>query len=91
MAAVQCTCGCRVRVVVPDHRVNVVQPSDRVRVVQQGGAGGIPYEGAYEATPTQETQTFATSGKVMRGDFVVQPIPSNYGLITWDGSVLTVS
>lgn len=50
-----------------------------------------PYLGAYEATPTQETQTFATSGMTMTADFVVNPIPSNYGLIEWDGSVLTVS
>lgn len=91
MAAVECRCGCVVRVIERDQRVSVRAPDERVRVVQQGGAGGIPYEGAYEATPTQETQTFATSGKVMRGDFVVNPIPSNYGLIMWDGSVLTVS
>lgn len=50
-----------------------------------------PYLGAYEATPTQDTQTFATSGMTMAADFVVNPIPSNYGLITWNGATLTVS
>lgn len=50
-----------------------------------------PYEGSYEVTPTDSTQTFATSGLTMTADFVVNPIPSNYGLITWNGSVLTVS
>lgn len=49
------------------------------------------YTGEYEATPTGETQVFATDGKRMRGDFTVNPIPSNYGLITWDGSTITVS
>lgn len=49
------------------------------------------YTGAYEATPTQSTQTFATEGKRMVHDFVVNPIPHNYGLITYNGSSLMVS
>lgn len=49
------------------------------------------YSWAYEVTPSSETQTLATTGKVMDGDVVIRPIPSNYGLITWDGSTLTVS
>ena len=50
-----------------------------------------PYEGAYEATPTQSTQLFATEGKRMLHDFTVNPIPHNYGLITYDGSKIMVS
>ena len=50
-----------------------------------------PYDGPYEATPSQDEQTFATDGLRMVGDFKVKPIPSNYGLITWDGSTLMVS
>lgn len=50
-----------------------------------------PYEGAYEATPTRETQTFSTAGFSMLHDFTVNPIPSNYGLITYNGSTITVS
>lgn len=49
------------------------------------------YDGPYEAVPTGATQTFSTGGKVMASDFTVAPIPSNYGLIEWDGSVLRVS
>lgn len=49
------------------------------------------YAGPYEATPTAAAQTFATTGKLMVREFTVNPIPSNYGLITWDGSRLTVS
>lgn len=49
------------------------------------------YTGEYEATPTQSTQTFATEGKRMVHDFVVNPIPHNYGLITYNGSSLMVS
>lgn len=49
------------------------------------------YHGSYEVTPTQSTQTLSVAGKRMAQDLVVNPIPSNYGLITWDGSTLTVS
>lgn len=47
--------------------------------------------GPYEVTPTNSTQVIPTSGLLMTDDFKVNPIPSNYGLITWDGSTLMVS
>ena len=53
--------------------------------------GGEPYEGSYSVTPTTETQELPTSGKLLARDITVDPIPSNYGLITWSGSILTVS
>lgn len=49
------------------------------------------YEGPYEATPAATAQTFPTTGKLMVREFTVNPIPSNWGLITWNGSTLTVS
>lgn len=49
------------------------------------------YIGEYEVTPSFETQTLDTTGKRMTRPVVVNPIPSNYGLITWNGSFLTVS
>lgn len=52
---------------------------------------GTPYTGEYEFTPTRETQTIPTSNKTLAQDITINPIPSNYGLITWDGSTLTVS
>jgi len=55
------------------------------------GGGGEPYTGEYEATPTRETQVFHTGGFVMGRDFVVNPIPSNYGLITHNGFNIMVS
>ena len=42
-------------------------------------------------TPTQSQQIAVGAGKYTLGAIVVDPIPHNYGLITWDGSVLTVS
>ena len=52
---------------------------------------GDEYEGPYEFTPSGETQTVEISLKTATQDITINPIPSNYGLITWDGSVLTVS
>ena len=49
------------------------------------------YSGPYEVTPSSETQTLDTDSLYMRGNVVINPVPSNYGLITWDGSSLTVS
>lgn len=49
------------------------------------------YHGAYVVTPSQVAQVLATAGMALREDVTVEPIPSNYGLVTWDGSVLMVS
>ena len=54
-------------------------------------ASGNAYSGAYEVTPTTETIKLSTYQKLMKADVVVNPIPSNYGLITWTGAVLTVT
>lgn len=53
---------------------------------------GYPaYTGPMEVTPTQETQILETAMKSVTGNITVNPIPSNYGLITWNGSSLRVS
>lgn len=49
------------------------------------------YTGPYTVTPSDETQTLETADKIMSHNVTINPIPSNYGLITWNGSVLTVS
>lgn len=49
------------------------------------------YEGPFEFTPTQETQTAPTQNRAVYQNIIINPIPSNYGLITYNGSVLTVS
>lgn len=50
-----------------------------------------PYTGDYEVTPSDEAQVLLTDGFRMTDNVTINPIPSNYGLITWDGSVITVS
>ena len=49
------------------------------------------YDGDYEVTPSAETQTLSTKNRTMVNDITINPIPSNYGLITWNGSTITVS
>lgn len=49
------------------------------------------YVGEYEVTPSAETQTLDTAGMRMSRAVTINPIPQNYGLITWNGSFLTVS
>lgn len=55
-------------------------------------AAGVPYyDGEYEITPSPETQVLRMKDLRAADDVTVRPIPSNYGLITWNGSVITVS
>lgn len=49
------------------------------------------YTGEYEVTPSDEAQTLQTNGLRMIENLTINPIPSNYGLITWDGSIITIS
>lgn len=59
--------------------------------VEKAVAEPPKHGGPYEVTPTNGTQVIPTSGLMMTDDFKVNPIPSNYGLITYNGSVITVS
>ena len=49
------------------------------------------YEGQYSFTPTNEAQTIEIEGKTAHQDIVIEKIPNNYGLITYNGSTITVS
>lgn len=52
---------------------------------------GEHYHGAYTITPSSETQVLDTDTLILDGNITINPIPSNYGLITWDGTNITVS
>ena len=56
-----------------------------------GGKVYPVYEGATTVTPSSSAQVLATEGHAVLSDIIIDPIPSNYGLITWNGSTLTVS
>lgn len=83
--------GQTVAVQSPASTVRVSQPAYSLEVRSAVIAGGVPYGGPYEVTPSADTQVLATASCALDGDITVYPIPSNYGLITWNGSVLTVS
>lgn len=78
-----------------DERLAMVvefEESDQTFVVTMSDAPVIrPYSGPYVVTPSQTEQRLPTAGKDVESDIIVEAIPSYYGLITWDGSVLTVS
>lgn len=52
---------------------------------------GTPYTGQIAVTPSDARQVLPTSGTLLTQDITIEPIPQNYGLITWNGSTLTVS
>ena len=54
-------------------------------------SAAVPYPGPYFITPDENRHVLQTAGKTASTNITVEPIPSNYGLITWNGSVLTVS
>lgn len=49
------------------------------------------FSGPYEYTPSNEEQTVPIAYLMASQDIKINPIPNNYGLITWDGSTITVS
>lgn len=49
------------------------------------------YEGPYHMIPSNKSQTLKTHGLTMLEDVTIEAIPSYYGLISWDGTTLTVS
>ena len=79
----------------------VVLDGDLSLIIPVDGESGIvtkvigqdlpTYTGVTEVTPTTAEQVLDTSNKVVARNIVINPIPSNYGLISWNGSTLTVS
>lgn len=60
-------------------------------VRERGGAGYDEYTGEYTVTPGNASVVLETKNKVLLDKITVNPIPSNYGLITYNGYKLTVS
>ena len=49
------------------------------------------YDGAIDITPSSDVQILETKNTVLYENIVINPIPSNYGRISWNGISLTVS
>lgn len=65
--------------------------SDDNFVVDFGDAVSKEYQGPVTVTPSDTTQTLLTANRILTQNITIDPIPNNYGLIGWNGSVLTVS
>ena len=71
--------------------VSIVQPLKQYIGVVSNIVHPENYTGITEVIPTKQTQVLPTTGKMLLENVIVKPIPNNYGLITWNGSFLTVS
>ena len=60
-------------------------------IINNGTRSSPTYQGIYEVTPSSETQVLSTREMRMADNVTINPIPNNYGLITWDGNTITVS
>lgn len=69
----------------------LIPESGEVGIVTTLREGYPEYTGETVITPSLERQTLATNMTTVRTDIIIEPIPSNYGLITWNGTTLTVS
>lgn len=49
------------------------------------------YDGDYEFTPSIEAQVIEIDHLEARQNITIDPIPQNYGLITYNGTTITVS
>lgn len=53
---------------------------------------GLPaeYPGPYVVTPGNAAQTLPTAELLTTQNIIINPIPSNYGRILWDGTTMTI-
>ena len=70
--------------------INDLEKSGEFGIVTQVRAADY-YTGDTTVTPSAETHVLDTHGLLLSSDITINPIPTNYGLIQWDGAVLTVS
>ena len=48
------------------------------------------YTGQTEVTPSEDVQTLQTANRTVLQNIVINPIPENYGRLSWTGNTLTV-
>lgn len=79
--------------IIIDGDAQLITPIDgQNSIIETIREGVLPeYTGAYEITPTNAEQVLPTMQTSVLADIVIKPIPQNYGLITWNGSTITVS
>ena len=79
---------------IPAQSVHIVSVTgDEIRPMKtiSSGGGSVPvYPGPTEFTPSTQMQTIAVSGYRLKEDITIDPIPTNYGRLVWNGHTLTV-
>lgn len=56
-----------------------------------GSGGGVPaYRGPTEYAPCDHTVVVPVKGYRMKENIIIDPVPSNYGRLIWNGHTLTV-
>ena len=75
------------------HAVSVSQGSVRAALADMAHVDypAVFYTGEYVVIPSGEQQTIPINGKIANRDITIEPIPHNYGLVSWNGAYLTVS
>lgn len=68
-----------------------VQTLSGAITVSSSGGSFDRYDGPYAVTPSNESQTLNTEGLLLSQNITVEPIPSNYGLVEWNGSYISIS
>lgn len=85
-------CPIKVSVKVNDYViVKQTEQTAGVRVSSPVIPLSIPYTGEYEFTPSETEQIIRVSGTTPSQNIKINPIPNNYGLITWNGAYLFIS
>lgn len=64
---------------------------DMTLTLQNYGWEVPTYEGETIFIPKQEERIVLTKNKMMLDNITIRPIPENYGLITYNGGIITVS
>lgn len=82
-----------IRLRIQENRVRLKVDDDLIRLKASEGIPIYPdtYTGQTEVIPSNEEQVLLTGGLYVADHIKVKPIPNNYGLITYNGSIITVS
>ena len=89
---------------IPDIKITIRGDDDPLRLtisdtdtqlqltINEGGGEVLPvYDGATEVTPTDFVQTLNTANKAIKSNIIINPIPSNYGKIAYNGAHLIIT
>lgn len=74
--------------------VKIGGAGERHATISVTGSGAVPvpkYTGPYEFTPGAEEQTVQIAHLQATQDIRINPIPNNYGLVTYNGNIITIS